>query len=229
MLRDKKALNQDGLAKAIGVTKNSIYNYENDKRLPGADVLVAMADYFDVSTDYLLGRTLFESEMVCKNYIEQADTLVSVLGETVVGNRRDIVENLIRVVSSIQNDETDVDTLSVLLGLYAQMIECRNECISIANETPIQYDAGRTTAISQQEFSVHLNKIIVNRDAMTNLILLTSIIRLHEVHSRSHKGGYEMERIARDTLDQYISSGWEDAGERLCSLLSKIDVKMKKG
>ena len=32
--------------------------YETDKRQPPNDVLVKLADYFDVSADYLLGRTL---------------------------------------------------------------------------------------------------------------------------------------------------------------------------
>lgn len=56
-LRREKKLSQAALAEAIGVGQSSIASYERDERKPSYEVLCLLADYFDVSTDYLLGRT----------------------------------------------------------------------------------------------------------------------------------------------------------------------------
>ena len=55
-LRQSKELNQVQLAEKLGVKKQSISNWENDNIMPSVDMLVKIADFFDVSTDYLLGR-----------------------------------------------------------------------------------------------------------------------------------------------------------------------------
>lgn len=55
-LRQSKGFNQVQLAEKLGVKKQSISNWENDNIMPSVDMLVKIADYFRVSTDYLLGR-----------------------------------------------------------------------------------------------------------------------------------------------------------------------------
>ena len=57
MLRKEKKIKQEQLAEALNIGKSSVGNYEIGTRLPDADVVVALADYFNVSADYLLGRT----------------------------------------------------------------------------------------------------------------------------------------------------------------------------
>ena len=54
-LRITKGINQIQLANKLGVTKQSISNWENDNILPSVDMLVKLAAFFSVSTDYLLG------------------------------------------------------------------------------------------------------------------------------------------------------------------------------
>lgn len=54
MLRQARSLSQVELARALGVTKQSISNWENDNIQPSIDMLIRIADYFSVSTDYLL-------------------------------------------------------------------------------------------------------------------------------------------------------------------------------
>lgn len=56
-LRQDKKLTQKQLAKIIYVTPGTICNYENNVRYPDVEKLVALADYFDVTVDYLLGRS----------------------------------------------------------------------------------------------------------------------------------------------------------------------------
>lgn len=55
-LRKANRLSQVSLAAKLGVSKQSISNWENGNILPSIDILIRLADVFSVSTDYLLGR-----------------------------------------------------------------------------------------------------------------------------------------------------------------------------
>ena len=54
-LRMCKGLTQVELAKIFGVTKQSVSNWENENIMPSIDLLVKIAKFFSVSTDYILG------------------------------------------------------------------------------------------------------------------------------------------------------------------------------
>jgi transcriptional regulator with XRE-family HTH domain len=54
-LRMNKNLSQVDLAKCLGVTKQSVSNWENENIMPSIEMLIKIANYFSVSTDYLLG------------------------------------------------------------------------------------------------------------------------------------------------------------------------------
>lgn len=56
-LRQAKNLTQKQLALEIGASERGIQNYECNTRKPTYDMLISLADYFDVSIDYLVGRT----------------------------------------------------------------------------------------------------------------------------------------------------------------------------
>ena len=55
-LRQTRELTQVQLADKLGVAKQSISNWENDNIMPSVDMLEKIADFFSVSTDYLLER-----------------------------------------------------------------------------------------------------------------------------------------------------------------------------
>ena len=55
-LRTKAGLNQVEFAKKMGVTKQCVSNWENDNVVPSVEMLVKLADFFKVTTDFLLGR-----------------------------------------------------------------------------------------------------------------------------------------------------------------------------
>jgi len=56
-LRKKKKLSQLRLATELNTTQNTISRYETGEREPGIKDLIKLADYFNVSIDYLLERT----------------------------------------------------------------------------------------------------------------------------------------------------------------------------
>ena len=55
-LRIAKGINQVEFAKDMGVSKQCVSNWENDNVMPSIEMLCKIADYFLVSTDFLLGR-----------------------------------------------------------------------------------------------------------------------------------------------------------------------------
>lgn len=56
-LRTAQGLSQDALGKTAKVSRYAVYTYEKGKVFPTVEGLIAFADYFDVTTDYLLGRS----------------------------------------------------------------------------------------------------------------------------------------------------------------------------
>lgn len=56
-LRKDKKITQEELAKIINVERSSIGKYESSNTIPSNDTLIKIATYFNVSIDYLLGKT----------------------------------------------------------------------------------------------------------------------------------------------------------------------------
>lgn len=56
-LRKSRGISQLKLAMDLSMNQNSISRYENGEREADYETLIAFADYFGVSVDYLLGRT----------------------------------------------------------------------------------------------------------------------------------------------------------------------------
>lgn len=57
LMSEKPATTQEKLAEITGKTRQTVSQYVNGISEPGYDTLIKIADYFDVSIDYLLGRT----------------------------------------------------------------------------------------------------------------------------------------------------------------------------
>lgn len=56
-LRNEKGENLEKIAKYLDVSIQTISNYENEKREMTPDTIIKLAEYFNVSTDYLLGKS----------------------------------------------------------------------------------------------------------------------------------------------------------------------------
>ena len=55
-LRKEMRLSQKQLADEIGISQSVLCDYENNKSEPTVSVILKLSTFFDVSTDYLLGR-----------------------------------------------------------------------------------------------------------------------------------------------------------------------------
>ena len=55
-LRQNLSCTQEKIANDLNIARTTYRNYENGDREPSLDFLIKIADYFDISLDYLLGR-----------------------------------------------------------------------------------------------------------------------------------------------------------------------------
>ena len=91
-LRKEKGLTQEQLADTIKIGRSALSLYETEARQPDPQTLRVFADYFNVSTDYLLGRSddpkldqvtdpemLIELEEARKAMDEAADRYLKIL------------------------------------------------------------------------------------------------------------------------------------------------------
>ncbi len=58
-LRERRGISRSALGECCGLSKSIISKYERGEREPTAGSLRKLADFFDVSSDYLLGRKNF--------------------------------------------------------------------------------------------------------------------------------------------------------------------------
>lgn len=59
-IRKQKKLNQLKVAYDLSISREALSHYENGKRSPNIEMLVAMSRYFNVSIDYLITGREFE-------------------------------------------------------------------------------------------------------------------------------------------------------------------------
>lgn len=91
-LRIKKGINQKELGSIIGAAANSVSQYESGSREPSIEILNKLADYFDVSIDYLLQRSNDEkSDIVLNknnslNFASPQEALSFILKQEMVAN-----------------------------------------------------------------------------------------------------------------------------------------------
>ena len=67
-LRRNNSLSQIEFAKLLNISNTTLSQYESGKRIPSDNIKIQIADYFNVSLDYLFGRT---------NIIDTADSILN--------------------------------------------------------------------------------------------------------------------------------------------------------
>lgn len=82
-LREKNNFSQSFVARQIGVTPALISAYEKQERNPSINKLIALADIYHVSTDYILGRTHTNNVSTTINVEHLTDTQINIVRELV--------------------------------------------------------------------------------------------------------------------------------------------------
>lgn len=55
-LMSEERISQAELARSVGISQSAVCNWLNGKKEPSIDSLWRLADFFDVSVDYIIGR-----------------------------------------------------------------------------------------------------------------------------------------------------------------------------
>ena len=93
-LRLAKNITQEELGKVLNVQKAAISKYENGRVEPSIEVLKLASKFFDVSTDYLLGRS--DSPIVsCASPSKEKTIRIPILGRVAAGNLIGAIEEII--------------------------------------------------------------------------------------------------------------------------------------
>ncbi|AXI29484.1 immunity repressor protein [Priestia megaterium] len=95
-LRKEKGLSQYELAERLGFSRGKLANYEQGSRQPDYDTLQLIATYFDVSTDYLLGKSDTPSPSATNNNINNALT---------EKDEKDIAKRVEKIKEDLSNDD----------------------------------------------------------------------------------------------------------------------------
>lgn len=85
-LREKNNFSQTFVARQIGVTPALISAYEKQERNPSINNLIALADIYHASTDYILGRTRTNDASTTINVENLTDKQIKII--------RDLVDNM---------------------------------------------------------------------------------------------------------------------------------------
>lgn len=100
-LSEKRGKSVRQVAFDLGVSENYLYRLKGDKKPTGA-ILEKIADYFNVSTDYLLGR----SESVTNLSVDEAlDHAMSFNGKPISEHDREVVKSIVDAYLNKQSEE----------------------------------------------------------------------------------------------------------------------------
>lgn len=97
-LRKDRKMTQKELSEVIYVTTGTISNYENDRYLPDIEKLIMLADYFNVTIDYLLGRASYNlNPDAFEKPIDTTTTIGSFLKDFIAlsANRQSIILGIV--------------------------------------------------------------------------------------------------------------------------------------
>ncbi|HIQ90743.1 MAG TPA: helix-turn-helix transcriptional regulator [Candidatus Coprosoma intestinipullorum] len=105
LLRTKHRLSQKEIGDIVGVTSQAISKWENGIAEPDNDSLLKLSNYFNVSTDYLLGKNDVENQS-----IRYDDELEKVLFSKAKDLTDDEKKTIINVINAIKKDiDKDLD------------------------------------------------------------------------------------------------------------------------
>ncbi|MBD5115468.1 MAG: helix-turn-helix domain-containing protein [Ruminococcaceae bacterium] len=123
-MRKEKGISQKQAAEELGVAQALLSHYEKGKRECGLEFLLKAAEYYNVSTDYLLGRspvangalithsTIEEAESPDKAKNLSADELAAVFAKKLVNNSVDVIYSLLGKTKNPQLTDKIYDIFS---------------------------------------------------------------------------------------------------------------------
>lgn len=188
-LRKERGLSQKQVATDLGISQALLSHYEKGIRECGLDFLVKAAEYFDVSCDYLLGRTVQrKSSSVNAEDIPESDEISHLHG------------NMINQI----NKKVLTNTLTVIFDLLAQ-IGSKKLTNAVSNYLMgAQYRIFRTIYSAEKQNSQTMFSIDKNR--YKNLSSAAMLIDLEIIDTLIEKHELSL-ALSPDVISTYFSKG----------------------
>lgn len=99
-LRSEKRITGEEFGKILNVTKVAVSNWESDRRFPDQDTLKNIADYFDVSIDYLLCRS--NTRNIINDEVNTTTTAFDIIENSDTNKK---VKELMKKIYSLNDDD----------------------------------------------------------------------------------------------------------------------------
>lgn len=101
-LRKEKHLNQIGLAMKLNISQYMVSSYETGRHQPTLDMLIELADFFNVSIDYLAGKSnvRYSADNLLNNSLTEKEIEMLSLFRELPKNKR---EQAIGVLFALKN------------------------------------------------------------------------------------------------------------------------------
>ena len=200
LLRKERHISQKDAAAALGVAQALLSHYEKGKRECGLDFLVKAADYYNVSTDYLLGRSPMSSgcvivesdipESSAQEQVRVGADLSLTLSKKLLTNSIDIIYS---ILSKIGNSKLNMAVSSILsLSVYkvfrivfkvnktdaSTMFEFPEEKACHLADAGISVAEGEAAlAVKESENSAEISSVIIENDYPKQAPALLSLIK----------------------------------------------------
>lgn len=117
-LRKNRGISQEDVAVALGITVRAYQNYEYEQREPNIEMIIKLAEFYGVTTDYLLGRN--QNELTTIDKLAGEFNMSALEKEILDGyvnlpqNRRgDLMEFLQKAVQKVMKESSEEHTVTV--------------------------------------------------------------------------------------------------------------------
>ncbi|MCX7746908.1 MAG: helix-turn-helix domain-containing protein [Clostridia bacterium] len=99
LLREEKGKTQQEIAELLGLSRSALSKYEHNDREPDRQAVAMLTDYFDVSVDYLFGRTNV------RNHYSQNDKVEQLMKD----------KNFLGLVTKIIENDLDIEAIEKMI------------------------------------------------------------------------------------------------------------------
>lgn len=115
-LRESNGKSQIEVCAALHIEQSTLANYENGRRTPKIEVLIKLAEYYNVSTDYLFGLADIDTPNCETSKAENTEVLLeSEIGKTLINyfsklskpNKYIIVGEIMKLFKNQEQEERD--------------------------------------------------------------------------------------------------------------------------
>lgn len=103
-LRKAKGLSQEQAAKALNITLRAYQNYEYGQREPNIEMINKLADFYGVTTDYLLGREAEPNPLAMLNVKVDDDKFVEIYKDLPDYAKQIFIDTMIKLAESAKDN-----------------------------------------------------------------------------------------------------------------------------